>query len=397
MTLLTTAQLITNSLRLNGPPPRLDGDIEWPQLVHHADGHGLTPLLYDTWRKAGLLARLPPDIHDRMAKAYNDNAMRNKHTRHDLLETHQILTEADVPHLVLKGWSLVERLYPDPAHRVLYDHDFLVPAERAGRGHQALRAAGYRPLVRKDEWVEKHLTPLWRNDGYQWDGYLFDPNYPRPIELHIRLWEQSWRGLQIRQLPYLWADVQTRTIAGVPMQTLSDENTLVHLAMHFAGHLIEGDGRLNQLLDLTRWAAMLSTTLDWEHILTQATQANVGRFVYASLILAHQILEAPLPPENVRRRLAAATPPAFRVWLAEHGPAAVLTADYRRPHKSKAYHLTFLAANSMFERLGIVRFAALPPVGQLMIKYNLRHRWLGPLFYPRYVIERVGALAKDGW
>ena len=394
MTLLTIAQIITSSLRLDAPPPPLAGDIEWPRLVHHADGHGLTPLLYDIWRQAGLLGALPLGIRDRMAQAYMDNAQRNLNTRRDLLEAHQILTEADTPHLVLKGWTLVERLYSDPAHRVLYDHDFLVPRERAEVGHRALQAAGFRPLPAKDEWIEKHLRPVWRNDGYGWDGYLFDPNYPRPVELHVHLWEQGWRGLQVRQLPDLWSGTQICSIAGTPMQTLSDENTLVHLAMHFAGHLIEGDGRLNQLLDLTRFVTKQSTALDWEHILAQARHAKVSRFVYASLFLAHQIFNAPLPPASVWQRLVAAAPAAFRSWLAESGVSDVLTADYRRPHQGKDYHLTFLAANSMRERLGIVRFAALPPIEQLMVKYNVRRRWLGPLFYPRYVAERVGQYSR---
>ncbi len=393
MTLLATSQLIVNALRLDTPTPQFEGEVDWEQLVHHADGHSLTPLLYTTWRDAGQLDRLPPAIRDRMAQAYADNALRNLNIRQELVELDQILTEAGVPHLILKGWSLIENLYLDPAQRVLYDHDFLVPADRAELGHRALWAAGFHPLPSKDEWIEKHLPSLWRNDGYRWNGYLFDPFYPRPVELHVRLWEQGWRGLKVRQLPHPWADAPTQVIAGTPMQHLSAENTLIHLSMHFAGHLVEREARLNQLLDLARFAQM-SASLDWGHILRSADQAQVGRFVYASLFLAHQIFGAPLPPSAAWQQLAIATPPAFRVWLAEHGPTDVLTTDYRRREKGKDYQLTFLAANSIFERLGIVRFAALPPMGQLAVKYKLRHRWLGPLLYPRYVAQRVGSYGR---
>jgi hypothetical protein len=41
-----------------------------------------------------------------------------------------------------------------------------------------------------------------------------------------------------------------------------------------------------------------------------------------------------------------------------------------------------------------MRFAALPPMGQLMAKYDLRHRWLAPLFYPRHLAERLGAYGR---
>jgi len=395
MTLLSAARLITTSLHLDATPARIveslstARDMDWPALVHHADGHTLTPLLYDTWRQAGALEYVPPELRDRMAKAYADNAARNINIRADLLEAHRILTEADVPHLVLKGWPLAERLYSEPAHRFLSDLDFLVPAGRAEPGHRALRAAGFRPLPAKDEWIEKHLPSLWRNDGYDWDGYLYDPDYPRPVELHLRLWERGWRGLRIADLPDPWAGAETRMVAGLPMQVLTAEDTLVHLAMHFAVHLIEREARLNQLLDLARFVHAESAGLDWERGLASAGAANISRFVYASLFLAHRIFGSPLPPPRYWERLQAHTPPRFRVWLEEHGAADALTADYRAIEKGMDYRLTFLAAGSLSERLGILRFAALPPMGQLAAKYHLRHRWMAPLLYPRHLAERV--------
>lgn len=389
MSLLTVAQIITDSLHFTRPAVPLAGEVDWAALLHHADGHSLTPLLYATWRERGQLDSLPSTIQQRMTQAYVDNAQRNDYIRRELLEMHEILTGAGVPPLLLKGWSLIENFYPDPACRVLYDHDFLVPPRLAEAGHQALQSAGFRPLPSKDGWVEKHLPALWRNNGYQWNGYLFDPLYPRPVELHVRLWEQGWRGLAVNQLPDPWGNAMNQTIAGVLMPRLADENMLIHLAMHFAGHLVEREARLNQLLDLALLSQKWSARLDWEKIVSRATQAGIDRFVYASLFLAHQIFGAPLPPPLMWQRLSAATPPTFRAWLAEHGVTDVLTTDYRRREKGKDYQLTFLAAQSPLEKLGIIRFAVLPPAGQLAAKYKLRYRWLAPLYYPRYLAERV--------
>jgi len=167
--------------------------------------------------------------------------------------------------------------------------------------------------------------------------------------------------------------------------------------MHFAGHLIEREARLNQLLDLARFAARYSSGLNWDYVVTQATQANIGRFVYASLYLTHHIFGAPLPPSEVWQQFSGVTPPAFRTWLAQHGPTDVLASDYRQIQKGKDYQLTFLAANSVAERLGIVRFAALPPVEQLMVKYHFRRRWLGAFYYPRHIIERLAVYGRGVW
>jgi hypothetical protein len=393
---LHLAQLITASLHLEAGSADLAEPLaaltldDWPQLLYHADGHSLTPLLYTAWRKARLLDGLPDPIRQRMAQAYADNARRNNLIHSELLEIDRLLTAAAVPHLLLKGWTLIAELYPDPAQRVLYDHDFLVPLDRAEAGHLALQAAGFRPLPAKDAWVEKHLPALWRNDGYHWDGYLFDPLYPRPVELHLRLWEEGWRGLEVRQLPNVWADAVTQTITGAPMQRLSTENMLIHLGMHFAGHLIEREARLNQLLDLAYLAQKWGDSLDWDKVLAGAAAARVGRFVYASLYLAHQIFGSPLPPPEVWAQLTQATPPGFSHWLAAHGPADVLTADYRRRQRGQDYRLTFLAARSIWEKAGIARFAAFPPLGQLAAKYGLRHRWAAALYYPRHLVERLG-------
>ncbi len=393
--LLAAARVITSAISTEAAPAELAAhlaaatDLDWQTLIGHADAHTLTPLLYSVWREAGALDAVPETHRSRMERAWRDNAKRNLNIRDELLEVHRILASAKIPHLVLKGWPLVERLYADPSHRYLSDLDFLVPVDAATAGHQALQAAGYRPLPAKDEWIEKHLPSLWRNDGYPWDGYLYDPMYPRPVELHLRLWERRWRGLAVGDPPRLWDRAQERQVAGVPMHVLSDEDTLIHLAVHFAVHLVERGARLNQLLDLARFAQQTSPSLDWSLILERARAAGVSRFVFGSLLLAQVIFGSLLPPQDSWRQFETDTPPAFLDWLAGEAVEDTLTADYRRREKGKDYRLTFLAANSFQERLRIIRFAAFPPLAQLAAMYQLRHRWLAWLYYPPYVARRV--------
>jgi hypothetical protein len=391
--LLAAARLMTDSLRVDATPEDIRARVEaargldWDLLAHHADGHTLAPLLHDLWAEAGALAHVPPATAERLARARRDNAARTANIRRDLLEVHALLEGAGVPHVVLKGWPLAERLYADPAQRYMSDQDFLVPEDRAAAGHAALRAAGYRPLPVKDEWIEKHLPSLWRNDGYPWSGYLYDPDYPRPAELHVRLWERGWRGLAVRDMPGLWADARTCTVAGLALQVLSDEHTAVHLAMHFAGHLVEREARLNQLLDLAR---LLHTTpaLDRAKVVDLAEAAGVARFVYVSIYLAHAIYGAPLPTAAAWRVMEARTPRPLQAWLAGEGVDDTLAADYRRRAKGQDYRLTFMAATSVREYLGVVRFALFPPLGQLAAKYRVP-RALAAFTYPRHVAERV--------
>jgi len=128
--------------------------------------------------------------------------------------------------------------------------------------------------------------------------------------------------------------------------------------------------------------------LDWDLILQNADAANVTRFVYASLFLAHKIFRSPLPPESVWKKIETQTPPAFSNWLKENGEYDVLTSNYRQRHKGKDYRLTFLAARTFAERLGIIRFALVPPAAQLMAKYKIASPAMIPFLYVRYAVER---------
>ncbi len=412
--LLVAAQFIAASLRLDvSPPTAVPDNLAWDVLLNHVDGHTLTPALYAAWKAKGLLPQVPENYRIRLEVAYQDNAKRQMAVRAELLEIHQLLTNAGVEHVVLKGWPLAERLYANPAERLLRDHDLLVPESSLATGYNALLAAGFRPLPGDDSAVDKHARPVWRNDGYQWNGYLFDPEYPRPVELHLRLWDAQWRGLEVRELPDLWADARVRTVAGAPMRMLSNEKTFVHLAMHYAGHLIEREARLSQLLDVALYIK-LTHTLDWQRMLTVADE-SLYRFIYASLLLAERIFGAPQPPAEIWQALEAATPVPFRQWLQAEGVTDALTTDFRRRHRGKDYQrafgevedddsgfdykgrdyqLTFLAARSLSERAGILKYAALPPGEQLRAKYNSPERWSTPLLYPRHFAERLSEYGR---
>jgi hypothetical protein len=74
----------------------------------------------------------------------------------------------------------------------------------------------------------------------------------------------------------------------------------------------------------------------------------------------------------------------------DEGVDDTLTADYRRRDKGQDYRLTFMAATSLREYLGVVRFALFPPLGQLAAKYRVP-RALAAFTYPLHVAERVRA------
>src|SRR5579859_1168245 len=74
--LLRLARLMVSPLRLEASPASVRaalaeaGQVDWAELLRHADAHTLAPLLYAAWRQAGALDLLPDEPRQRLAQAY---------------------------------------------------------------------------------------------------------------------------------------------------------------------------------------------------------------------------------------------------------------------------------------------------------------------------------------
>ncbi len=353
-------------------------DLDWSDALYLADGHGITPLLYKVWGKLNLLAHVPSTPRAYLEQTYRDNTARNADAQRELRELVALMQNARVEFIVLKGLPLVMQLYPDPAERVLYDFDLLARDEsHAQRGYNALCAAGFTPVPTKTgAFVNKHLPSVWRLNGFVRRGYLFDVAQPRPVEMHVALWDSPWRGLDVLPLPDVWARRQWITLGDVSVRVMSLEDTLVHLCVHLATHLVEREARVGQALDLARWLAARAEQIDWARVIASSDCARVTRFVYLALRATHTLTGAPLPLENILNALCARTPPRLRAWVEQHGAADLLALDFRETDLSRAYALTFAATASWREKARVLRFALLPPREALEQEYGARGVWL---------------------
>lgn len=353
-------------------------DLDWEDVLYLSDGHGITPLLCRLWCVLGVWGLIPESARRRLEQAYADNATRNQDARREFAEILRLMAQAQVQVVVLKGLPLLDELYPDPAERVLYDFDLLTSdTAQARRGVEALIAAGFTPVPTKAGMlVNKHLPSLWRLGGFVRRGYLFDVAQPRPVELHLSLWDTGWRGLDVRPPEGLWSRSRTITFGGEPVRVLDPADTLIHLCVHLATHLIEREARVGQVIDIARLLSRSGAALDWSRIVEASEQAHVSRFVYLSLHASHILTHAPMPPPNVVQLLRGRTPAPLRDWVEQEGAAELLSMDYRQVDLSRAYALTFAATRSWREKAGVLRFALFPPLQALEEEHGRRGRWL---------------------
>ncbi len=352
--------------------------LNWDDALYLADGHGITPLLYQLWRRLDVLALIPTDAQTRMAQAYRDNATRNADARREFRTLIEMMEHTRVETIVMKGLPLLDQLYADPAERVLYDFDLLARDKSAAQlGYDALLAAGFTPVPTKTgAVVHKHLPSVWRLNGFVRRGYLFDVAQPRPVEMHLQLWDTQWRGLDLLPLPDVWQNCQRVNVDDSSVRVLSLHDTCVHLCVHLATHLVEREARVGQAIDIARLLTKRSSEINWERVIAASEHARVTRFVYLALRAVNTLTGAPLPPQNILDALRAKTPARLRAWVEQNGARDVLSMDFRDTDLSRAYALTFAATQSWQERARVLRFALFPPMDTLQAEYGGQGLWL---------------------
>lgn len=395
-----TLALLATSVHIEPDPVRLRAslsasNLDWQDVFYCADGHGLTPMLYSLARKHELFHLIAEPAQQYLEQAYNDNRTRNVDARREFAEIMSCMAWAGVEVLVLKGLPLLLDLYPDPADRVLYDLDLLArEAAEAQRGLELLLNAGFTPVPMKaGTLVNKHLPSVWRMNGFVRRGYLFDPKQPRPVELHVRLWDPEWRGLDVRSLDDLWSRSRVKEFDGISICIMSPEDTFVHLCVHLATHLVEREARLGQAVDVARFLQRYDQALDWDKIIEAGERARVLRFLYLTLVTVNQLTDAPLPDARVLAALRADTPTRLRKWAEQGGASDLLAMDYRETQLDRAYALTFAAAETWREKLSVLRFALFPPLDQLEHEYGMRSRVL----YARHLAGRGRRYLNSLW
>lgn len=203
---------------------------------------------------------------------------------HGFEEARVALAAAGIELRVLKGFVLAERLYGGLAARPQHDLDLLVRRRAFGRARAVLRRLGFDGGSR-----DLHSRTLSRG--------------PLKIDLHWCLrWAPAFRIDEAR----VWAAPETVKTAGISFETLSDEWTLVLLALGAFEDLGQGMAKLKQLLDLYLYLRRVDGQRDWAAFFAARETENLGTITATVFALTLALFEA----QGELPRLAAALPPA---------------------------------------------------------------------------------------
>ncbi|MCI0435351.1 MAG: nucleotidyltransferase family protein [Gemmatimonadetes bacterium] len=283
--LFLAADILLRHLRRGGAAglPVLT-ETQWSSVVDEAVRQRITPM---AWRRLTLgPARnaVPERVMERLRDLYLRNAFRNTVLLRDAAELAARLAQRGVPVVFLKGVHLAACAYAEPALRSMADIDLMVPRDLLADVDRMFVEWGWGPLPRPDIAAfcrrYPHTAPLHKEGSF-------------PIEVHWSI-ERPTSPFSI-DLDGLWERARTIDLCGVSTRVLSTEDLLLHLCLHTSYHHRFDRAPLKSLVDVAVVADRHEGEIDWSLLAGRAAAWGATRFVYSTLRLARDVLDAAIP------------------------------------------------------------------------------------------------------
>lgn len=231
----------------------------------------------------------------------------------ELISVLEAFERAGVPAVPFKGPTLSMLVHGDPVVRDFFDLDILVRRPDLTRARSLLADRGYHlalPLTPKQE--AAHVAAAGELRLVRSDGCV--------LELHSAFGPVKFRAPV--DADEVWGRLQPVRLGGGVVHTLGREDLLLFLTYHGAKHLWVRLEWLRDVAGLVRDG----DGLDWQRVTRQARAHGAERMLRLAVVLAADVLKAPVPPAVLA---AARADPAVvdlasraQVWLfAQDGSA----------------------------------------------------------------------------
>jgi hypothetical protein len=305
--------------------------LDWRLFLRLVAKHRVAPLVWQSLKTVGSPS-MPDQIQDDLRKGVEKNALRALMQAAELVRLVRRLEGAGIRVLPLKGQALAAQAYGALKLRHAGDLDLLVDPASVWHADRLLKDGGY---TRTDP--EYSLSP---GQAAAFMKIRKDFTYTRPeggirLELHWRLSQNAC--LLPLGLDELWpvrelVRLGTHDVAAMPRPEL-----LLYLCAHGAH---TGWFRLKWLCDIPELAGD-DGGIEMSQLMARAHDLGVTRMLAQALLLAHLMLDAPLPaalPSGMREdrtvqslvRLATqALLQDARYWSTDNTPVSWMPAQVR--------------------------------------------------------------------
>jgi hypothetical protein len=299
-----TARVSPDSVRRERVGALLRLPLDWTWLRRTAAGHGTTALLWWHLNRADPAA-VPEPIRDDLRRWFHDNACRNLLLTGDLLRLLELFASHAVRAVPFKGPTLAAYAYGNLALRQFVDLDLLLDPADLPRARRLLEQEGYRtglplPPAEEDAYLASIGQVPFVKDGRS-----------RMVELHARIAPRDFHfplGLE-----RLWPRLRPLSLNGKEVAALAGEDLLLVLCAHGAKHRWRSLGWVCDVAELLR----VDRAMNWQTVRDEARSLRCERILLLGLLLAHELLEAPVPEELVRQARGTPAVVALAAWVCQ--------------------------------------------------------------------------------
>jgi hypothetical protein len=264
-------------------------DLDWSFVVETARRHWIRPLLF--WHLNAICPdAVPGAVLGELRDHFRRNTVSNLLLLGELLTLRQLLETHGIPFLPFKGITLSACAYGNIAMREAGDIDVLLPRRHILKARDLLLAHGYRPILDYQPVQEAaYLKSICQLPfEHKKNGLM--------VELHAAITPRDF--FFPMDFERLWPRRATMSLSGQELPTLSPEDLLLVLCVHGSKHIWSC---LRWICDV---AALIGAhpKMNWEMVLQEAHRTGSRRMLFLGLLLASDLLRAPLP-EHIRRTI----------------------------------------------------------------------------------------------
>jgi len=274
-----------------------EGEWDWKPFARACDDHQVTAFVY--CRLKNMRGTAPPDLLEHLRRRFYAISARNYALAKKLVDLTSLLQGEGIPVLAYKGPAVAMAVYGDLTLRQYTDLDVVVRKEDLVKAVRVLTSRGFEP---QPSFGRPQMTPYWcrpenpRHVGMAQEIPFRAPDKTYFVDLHWQLGYAFWRPFG-PDVEGAWNRVAEQDIGPGRVSTFCREDLFLALCYHGTTHRW---GILKWMLDIAQ-LLQEADKFDWSRI-EEMIRDRPGARASASLgvLLAHEMLEAPIPVEALR-------------------------------------------------------------------------------------------------
>jgi hypothetical protein len=335
-----------------------NNNLDWNYIKENALKQRIAPLLYYNLKKLDN-QKVPDKVVENLEKIYNKIFEWNSHHLEEFERVAIALKESGIEIIVLKGAVLSKLVYPDVGLRPFRDIDFLIREEDLSKVKKVLTHLDY---------VEHLWTGEKEEERFEYEvGYV---NSKKRSYLDIHWDIKSPYAPYKTNVDNLWKTAGKAKIGASQVLTLSPEDNLHFLALHFVKHskLMATDPVILRFFcDILEIIRVYEHDIDWDYIVKNAKKYGIKTPTYFSLYYTQELLEAPIPPDVISEL----KPGYFRekVFGIFFNEESVIIQ--KRGRKNLGFLTDFLMTDSILDGFRFLWNRIFPPLEWISYKYSL--------------------------